>query len=202
MIVLSPHLDDAVFSCGALLALWHPSVVVATICAGIPDETTGPGPFDIRSGFRSGAEAVTARRAEDLNAMRAIGATAVHLDVLDGAYGSEEPIAAAVDQLLAPRPDGEVVLCPLGLHHPDHEAVACAFERQACRFRAWWYAELPYFQRFPAELEAALERRGVDCDPVTVPWSEAKGAAMALYPSQLVDTDLGPYRTPERFYPC
>lgn len=197
MIILSPHLDDAVFSCGAAIALLS-DVLVITVCAAVPDGV-GPGPLDVRSGFRSGAEAVSARREEDERALAHLGARALHLDVLDGAYGGGD-VSGAIEDVLPS--DGEVVVCPLGLHHPDHIAVANAFAPHAKRFRSWFYAELPYAERFLYDFRQRLRHQEVTVKPVTVPWSEAKAEAMALYPSQLVDTDLAPYHAPERYFPC
>ena len=38
LLVISPHLDDAVFACGRLIAS-HPSCVVVTVFAGLPANT-------------------------------------------------------------------------------------------------------------------------------------------------------------------
>jgi LmbE family N-acetylglucosaminyl deacetylase len=96
-IYLSPHLDDAVFSCGGRLRRHVQAgarAVVVTVCAGNPP--AGPlSPFaqslHVRwSGEASPpaapAEIVTRRRAEDLAALAELGAEAVHLDVADAPY--------------------------------------------------------------------------------------------------------------------
>src|SRR2546425_11691806 len=60
VLVLSPHLDDAVFSCGGLLAeLQDPRV--ATVFAGFPPPDLPLQDWDAACGFRSGGEAGTAR---------------------------------------------------------------------------------------------------------------------------------------------
>jgi LmbE family N-acetylglucosaminyl deacetylase len=94
---LSPHLDDAVLSCGGQIhhqARAGARVVVVTLCTGNPP----PGPL---SEFAQAlharwsgeerapaapAEVTAARRAEDLEALARVGAEALHLDVPDAIY--------------------------------------------------------------------------------------------------------------------
>src|SRR6185295_1884137 len=96
-IYLSPHLDDAVFSCGGMIHRHIRAggrVVVVTVCTGDP-------PPGLLSDFAESlherwqaqakapaapAEVVRQRRNEDLDALAALGAQAVHLDVPDCIY--------------------------------------------------------------------------------------------------------------------
>ena len=94
-VLLSPHFDDVVFSCGALVAQWARSgqrVAIVTICAGLPPA----GPL---SAYASKlhrrwspqleslpAQMVAQRRAEDLRAADMLGAMAIHLTVPDCIY--------------------------------------------------------------------------------------------------------------------
>ena len=73
IIVISPHLDDAVFSCGNLIAASHAAMVV-TVFAGEPAPAPGAPEWDLAAGFSSGAQAVRARRQEDGRALRRLGA--------------------------------------------------------------------------------------------------------------------------------
>ncbi|KAB0640285.1 PIG-L family deacetylase, partial [Burkholderia territorii] len=84
-LVVSPHLDDAVFSCGQLLAQ-SPGSVVVTVFAGIPAHGTAAPPWDRRAGFRTADEAMRTRRDEDRRALGTLGAHAVWLDFLDDQY--------------------------------------------------------------------------------------------------------------------
>ena len=61
-VILSPHLDDGVWSCFSLLAR-EDDVVVATVFAGIPD--AAPGWWDAQCGITDSAAHVRDRRAED-----------------------------------------------------------------------------------------------------------------------------------------
>ena len=74
LLVISPHLDDAVLSCGALL-LAHPGATVATLFAASPPAYTDPlNEHDTDCGFRPGDDTMAVRREEDVRAMRAVGA--------------------------------------------------------------------------------------------------------------------------------
>jgi LmbE family N-acetylglucosaminyl deacetylase len=93
----SPHLDDAVLSCGGQIhhhAQAGTRVVVVTLCTGNPP----PGPLsefaqELHARWSgenrapaAPAEITAARRAEDLEALALVGAEALHLDVPDCIY--------------------------------------------------------------------------------------------------------------------
>lgn len=92
-IYLSPHLDDAVLSAGGLIhdqAKTGIPVEIWTVMCGYP---SGIEEFSFLAainhagwGFSSGNETVRARRAEDENAAKILGARAVHFDFLDCIY--------------------------------------------------------------------------------------------------------------------
>ena len=69
VLVISPHFDDAIFSCGALLAAHHGSRTV-TVFGGAP-ETPVSTTWDQEAGFADSNQAVAARRLEDAQAARA-----------------------------------------------------------------------------------------------------------------------------------
>src|SRR5689334_1796487 len=104
-IFFSPHLDDAVLSCGGMLHAYAQSgarVVVVTMSTANPP----PGPLSLyaqslherwategaslgsgpSSSRPAPAEMAATRRAEDLAALAELGAEAVHLDVPDCIY--------------------------------------------------------------------------------------------------------------------
>lgn len=189
MIVISPHLDDAVFSIGQILAATPDSVVV-TVLAGDPPDLLSA--YDQSAGFRSSGEAVRARRAEDHRAMTLLGGYAVHGPFLDGQYGLHPSHAELVDwirgQLEGPLAEHVAhdtrTLVPLGIQHPDHVAVAAA-AREAVAGELWIYEELPYRVNYPELTAAALAEIGpapahIDGGPY-----EIKAAAVECYQSQL-----------------
>src|SRR5689334_10074107 len=86
VVVISPHLDDAVFGCGQLLAL-HPGSVVSTALAGRPPSYATVTGWDAAAGFRPGDDVIAARRAEDRAALQILDARPVWLDFTDDQYG-------------------------------------------------------------------------------------------------------------------
>jgi LmbE family N-acetylglucosaminyl deacetylase len=120
-VILSPHLDDAVWSCYSLLAN-DDDVLVATVFAGVPEGD--PGWWDARCGISDSAAHVRERRNEDAAALSALGRRAVHLDLLDGQY-REAPVAPAriVAALAGSVPAAQRVYAPGGIGHPDHALV-------------------------------------------------------------------------------
>src|ERR1700716_1193952 len=73
ILVLSPHLDDAVLGCGHLLAA-HPGPTVLTVFAGAPDAYPEPmTSWDRLAGFSRGDDPLVARRREDAGALDELG---------------------------------------------------------------------------------------------------------------------------------
>lgn len=117
-VILSPHLDDAVWSCFSLLAR-EPDVLVATVFAGIPQGE--PGWWDAQCGITDSAAHVRARRAEDAAVLHSLGRAAVHLDLLDGQYRDSPVPADEIARALAGSvPAVRHVYAPGGIGHPDH----------------------------------------------------------------------------------
>ncbi len=199
MIVLSPHLDDAVWSCHGLLE----GATVVTICAGIPSASTPPTQFDKRAGFRSAANAMRARRREDEAAAVLAGFTVRHLNYLDHGYGVEQDMVSAVEEALADVGEGEPVIGPLGLRHPDHQRIAYAFAAVAHRDRlnAWLYEELPYAYVWPENLAPALRALLLGEYTVTRCSVPEKADAVNAYRSQTTGAHMDAILAPERYHP-
>ena len=169
---LSPHLDDAVLSCGGLIASQvaaGEAVVVLTACAGDPP----PGPLsdfaqELTLRWGKGLAASPARRAEDRVACGRLGASVIQLEVPDaiyrrqadgtGLYSSEEAICGPLHPAdkpligtLAARiaetcPEGARLYSPLGVgNHVDHRLTRLAAER--VRSGLWYYPDFPYVAR-------------------------------------------------------
>ncbi|MBB2918869.1 PIG-L family deacetylase [Cupriavidus alkaliphilus] len=127
--VISPHLDDAVFSCGGLIAAARAARVV-TVFAGVPPADMPAPDWDQAAGFASAEQAVLSRRREDNHALTMLGAHAVWLDFWDSQYGrryTARQLADALRTVLLTQTEG-VVVAPLGLFHSDHALV-----HDACR---------------------------------------------------------------------
>jgi LmbE family N-acetylglucosaminyl deacetylase len=203
IVVVSPHLDDAVLGCSYLMAA-HPGVTVVTVFAGRPAEYPRPMQhWDTLCGFVAGDEVHVARRAEDTAALAVFDATPVWLDYVEHSYLERADWvrpAAIVDELavtiaaLAPT----AVFAPFGLGNPDHAATheACIEVRAriASEGRAepsWFCYEDTGYKHIPGLLAwrvAKLLRAGVWPTPAAVPIDPdhaRKLAASGCYPSQM-----------------
>lgn len=191
---LSPHLDDAVFACGRLLASL-PHATVATVFAGRP-ETPVVTEWDRASGFAPGDDVIGARRDEDRRALGLLGARPLWLDFRDSQYAAPPSAAALARSLHALLEAGDpgAVFFPLGLFHADHRLTREAGLLLMARHprRQWFaYADALY-RRIDGLAQAALaelQRRGFA--PAARGFDEAPGAdarkaaAVACYRSQL-----------------
>jgi LmbE family N-acetylglucosaminyl deacetylase len=194
IMVFSPHLDDAVFSCGEMLAAAGGAVVV-TAFAGTPQDAEMRTEWDIACGFASARDAVEKRREEDRAALAELHATPVWLDFCDSQYRqTPEPaqLAAALMQTVR-QYDPHTLLMPAGLFHSDHvllHRAALLVRRDAMQRRWLMYEDVPY-RRIEGLLQqrlSALIGAGVAATPIVLPHREcmlAKRAAARRYASQL-----------------
>lgn len=209
-IYLSPHLDDAVFSCGGRIALQvraGMTVWVVTACTGSPE-----GPLsDFAQALHeywglAETDAPAARREEDRAALAHLGAVAVHWDFRDciyrrapdgrALYTSYEalwgPIAeedgGMLEELtrrIAELSSSATLCVPLGAgQHVDHRLVRQAAERTGRPLV--YYEDYPYAGR-AGKVEEALGEG--DWEPEVVGLDEAaleaKIAAALCYRSQI-----------------
>jgi LmbE family N-acetylglucosaminyl deacetylase len=215
VVVISPHLDDAVLSCGQLLAA-RPGSTVITVFAGVPDAAQASTDWDRRCGFASAAEAMTARREEDSRALGLLRAKPLWLDFLDSQYGetpSAGEICLTLQQALRDLAPDEV-LVPLGLFHSDHLLVheACdAALRVPPSVPLLVYEDVPYrgitdllAQRLAGLRKAGARALSAHLGGRGAPGLKAlKAQAVACYASQL--RGLGPRGAadaarPERYW--
>ncbi len=194
LVVVAPHLDDAVFSCGGLLGA-HPGSIVVTVYTGLPECPDTSTDWDRRCGFASAAEALERRQTEDHRALQLTASTGLCLDFIDAQYrqGAPESLPRLADSLLhvlAGVSAGKVAL-PLGLFHDDHLNVSDAGLRvgRICPGISWFlYEDVPYRARAGA-VQARLDQlrgRGIATTPVQLESNLAiKPEAILAYASQL-----------------
>jgi len=118
---VSPHLDDAVLACGALIAA-STRPVVLTLFAGRAPTGQPLTDWDRAAGFVEGEDVVAARREEDREALALLGAIPAWLDLRDDQYGgagTPADIAPILATAVAARAPAALFL-PLGLFHSDH----------------------------------------------------------------------------------
>jgi len=147
-VVVSPHLDDAVFSLGASLcraARQGMNVTVLTVLAGNPDSSESAGWWDAQAGFRTAGEANTARRQEDARACSILGVIPRWLSFEESQYGRspDNEVVAGLDSEL--QHAGLILLPGSPLAHPDHKWVnGLVLERLRPKNRVMLYLEQPY----------------------------------------------------------
>jgi LmbE family N-acetylglucosaminyl deacetylase len=212
-IYISPHLDDAILSCGG--RIWQQAqigerVLVATIFAGTPAPNASLSPFAQELHTRWGhlADAAIKRQDEDLAALAVLEAEAVHWAYTDCIYRqtaggrfpyaseealwgevhpAEENLVAELAARLAALPlsqDG-TVYAPLGVgHHVDHQIARSAAEASGCALT--YYEDFPYAED-PQAVQVALAKMRGRAELVLLSEDalEAKITAVACYRSQL-----------------
>jgi LmbE family N-acetylglucosaminyl deacetylase len=204
VLVISPHLDDAVLSCAHLCTAAAEALVV-TVFAGVPSRyAAAVSAWDSSCGFEPGDDVVAKRREEDLAALQALGAAERYFDYLDVQYrtgneyghdGRDYTVDEIADRLRAVIAEWNptTIAFPLALGHPDHVlACSAALSIEASHDgRAWLgYAEFPYVWQLPdaaARRIGQVRRKGYALTPVLslVGSPERKAAALAGYRSQL-----------------
>jgi LmbE family N-acetylglucosaminyl deacetylase len=148
--VVSPHLDDAAVSVGALIRSLSSSgvaVTVLTVLAGDPLSRAAAGRWDTAAGFGTAGEAAQRRREEDRRACRLLGAVPVWLPFCDDQYkrGADDGTIAA--QLARATANADVVLVPgFPLLNPDHAWVTTLVSEHLRPGAAQlgFYVEQPY----------------------------------------------------------
>ena len=150
--VLSPHLDDAIFSIGAGIAKASRSgatVSVITVFAGDPESRAAPGWWDEKAGFGSEGEAARARRVEDREACRLVGAVPVWLPFADATYERHVADSELWESVAEAVRDADSILVPgYPLAHVDHLRLArVVLGRRVASARVGLYVEQPYAKR-------------------------------------------------------
>jgi len=206
IVIVSPHLDDAVLGCSYLMAA-HPGVTVVTVFAGRPDEYPSPMErWDSICGFVEGDEVHGARRAEDAAALAVFDARPVWLDYVEHSYLERSEwvrppdVVDGLERALRDR-DPTAVFVPFGLGNPDHDCThdACMLVRDRMSPMSgtepsgpsWFCYEDTGYKHIPGLLAwrvSKLLRAGAWPTPAAVPVDvdhERKMSAYACYPSQI-----------------
>jgi len=195
VLVISPHLDDAVLGCGQLLAD-SPGSTVVTVFAGSLPVTAALTEWDAAAGFRPGDDPMAIRREEDRAALAHFRAKAVWLEFLDAQYGRPPPVESVAQQvhraIVEASPDR--VFIPLGLFHSDHRLTSQACVAVALRHPEieWLAYEEPTYRHIDGLVDErlrALRIAAVKAEPRELALGDAclaeKRAAVAEYRSQV-----------------
>ncbi len=210
-IYLSPHLDDAVLSCGGLIfeqSRQGLQTEIWTVFAG--DAPDGPlSPLALRChadwGIPDVHELVAIRRDEDQAAAAMVGAEIAHFSLPDCIYrrdaqgvplypeevfvplhpfdqGLEADIAAVLAAELLPE---DILVAPLAIgEHVDHRLARLAAEGLGRPLR--YYADIPYVLRRPELLAPATQGMASELYPVSEDGLQAWIAGVAAYQTQML----------------
>ncbi|WP_192912407.1 PIG-L deacetylase family protein [Paracraurococcus ruber] len=206
-LALSPHLDDAAFSCGGTLARLAAHGWTVTLCTVFTRSVTDPGGFALACQLDKGLDAsvdyMALRRAEDAAACAALGVRPLWLDLPEAPHrgypdaralfapplladGVVAPLAQLLAPLLHPAPD--LLLAPQAVGgHVDHVQLVRALDSVLPPdLPVLWWTDFPYSLKphsHPARPFAARMQALPDCAVE----GDAAGrlAACAAYRSQL-----------------
>ena len=180
-LLLSPHLDDVVFSCGGVAALlsdhgWHTVMATAFTRSVVPAVGFALD-CQLDKGLPADADYMALRREEDARAAALLGIRETRwLDLLEAphrGYNSaadlfgpilhEDGVRGALDAAfmrLASEFAPDLVFAPQGLgNHVDHQQVIGAAVRMFPADRIAFYRDTPYAMRL-------TKARGIDAIPI------------------------------------
>ena len=201
LLAISPHLDDAIFSAGALLWSlrqrgWR--VVVATVFTGNVERPSGFAlACQLDKGLSADIDYMALRRQEDRRACALLDVEPDHLPLLEAPHRGYANALALFDKVL-PHDQIEdqvrreltsvladvqphVILAPLAVGgHVDHVIVRRAVEALTAPRGLWLWEDWPYVDR-----GGSTERRGSRALTVSSKARRAKINACACYASQL-----------------
>jgi LmbE family N-acetylglucosaminyl deacetylase len=187
VVVLSPHLDDAVFSLGATISRATGTgsrVEVLTVFGDDPESDVPANGWDTRGGFATEGDAARARREEDREACRLVGAMPHWLPFRGGGYAPDKDEDAIDDAIAEQVAGADAVLVPgFPLRNPDHAWLADLAERKPPTLQIGRYAEQPY--SYAVRKEQPLPRVGWEKTSVSIGDRLRKRRAILAYASQL-----------------
>lgn len=211
-IFLSPHLDDAVYSCGGIikeLILKGNAVEVWSIFTADPPEgSLSPFAQSLHLRWKEKANPSWIRREEDKHALELLGGTYHHLYYPDCIYRRDpttnDPIikkdedlfsedyviekdlfANLANDLKANLPVNTEIISPLGMGgHIDHRITRMAAEMLGRPL--WYYADYPYAAKDPSRVQSFLPQQAQpEIFEITDQGVEAWLKGIACYPSQI-----------------
>lgn len=176
MLALSPHLDDAVFSCGATLARLADRGARIALVTAFTRSVADPRGFALTcqtdKGLQPGIDYMALRRAEDHTAANVLGiAEVMHLNLpeaphrgynsaaeLFGKAREDDTIDRAIRARLSGLGQPELVLAPRGLGgHVDHRRLIAAIPERWTPVTVL-YRDTPYALRTAPTANDAAER--------------------------------------------
>jgi LmbE family N-acetylglucosaminyl deacetylase len=205
LVVVSPHLDDAVLSLGATIA--HAveagsKVEILTAFACALDSNAPADDWDRKSGFATEGEAAQRRRLEDETACAILGATPRWFEFGASPYERHASMEEVMSVITAATAGADTVLMPgFPLAHADHAALTNGLLSHGLSCRSvGLYAEQPYsFDRNATPAGPIAEMPAARVHSGTLTWQRSgatrkhrdlKLRAVKQYASQLPQLGL------------
>jgi LmbE family N-acetylglucosaminyl deacetylase len=200
-IFLSPHLDDAIFSCGGLInhitTMQNQTAIIINAMAGDPPDPLPETPIirDLHERWRAGESPVAVRRSEDEAAVRSLNVRSVYMPLPEcvyrtaqniALYPSEESLFGEVHPLdpahtllestsLPAIDEISHLYAPLAAgHHVDHQVIrdwAYSLAKKNPALTLLFYEDYPYSQQ-SASMDTALALHPRPLQPEIVPLDE------------------------------
>jgi LmbE family N-acetylglucosaminyl deacetylase len=192
--IISPHIDDAIFSCGGLIDFLHQKRIRVNVNY-VFTFSSWTNPFAIEPARHpSDPNYVSQLRKNEEHEVRLLYDYTIrffdlHDFSLRGADSENgfvvEEIQGALKGIITPE---DISIWPIGIFHPDHLLIRKIADRYAARgYKLLFYEDLPYLIFNKGETETHLSQlQKMGYKPYTIPFNiETKINAMRLYKSQL-----------------
>jgi hypothetical protein len=211
-IYLSPHFDDAAFSCGGLAweqAQTGDKASIWTVCTAKPlTDKLSPFALELHTRWKSGQGPLEERKMEDLLSCLRLGVGSRHFNLLDCIYrrhpqtgeflydseaalngslhSSEMDVVSWLQSKLKTYMTEDMTfVCPLALgNHVDHQITRLALEGLGCP--TWYYQDFPYILRCRDQADD-LEEHGwrSQVHPISEQGLRAWQDSVAVHTSQI-----------------
>jgi LmbE family N-acetylglucosaminyl deacetylase len=195
-LVVQPHLDDAFFSITETALTWVEDgheVLLATVFAGIPSSI-----IDNERYWKHTTMWEEYHQALFQGPFEHLAAGLF----FDDAARPDQPMLVDVQGFIAMQVndcDPDVLVMPIGIHHPDHTIVRMSAPPLR-RARRWYYDELPYFVMYPELAGPRLEHGGLMAREGCRNHLAEKRAICAAFASQMGETEERCLWAPERVW--
>jgi len=147
-IILSPHYDDAVFSC--FNKLNDPKTLVINLFTGIPNKNKYT-LWDLICGQPNSNKMMLKRKKENALVLNKLECYYLDLDFLDNQYEKNIDTNLILKTLLSKLKKGDVIYAPMAeskiYKHPDH-LITNQIARKLSKlgYEVYFYADLPYMK--------------------------------------------------------
>jgi len=173
ILILSPHADDAAFSCGDHIIQWRKQLINITVCTVFSKFWTTKISKDVRwylnnSGFSDVRSFEKARNKEDESALKYLNVDYLSPNLTDGAFRTKNKqlIYQTFDELfsgkiadndnitinkisyflLSIKKNFDFIIAPLGIgNHADHLITSLCARKNVSTHKLGFYIDVPYY---------------------------------------------------------